>query len=114
SWQVISTVGEDTTTYTYTDLAENTTYYYTMFAQNSTNRSGWSNTASAQTSQSGTTDPEPNPDPNLGVLADVCAIEGPTSIASLQDGVPVCVPASSNKFGFSVSTFNKNVTSIAF
>ncbi|MEM5513444.1 fibronectin type III domain-containing protein [Pseudoalteromonas sp. AS84] len=112
SWQVISTVGENTTTYTDTGLVEDTTYYYTMFAQNSTNRSGWSNTISMQTSLSDPISPEPNPNPYI--LPDICATQDPTSAVLLQDGVPVCVPAASYKLGFNVSTFNKNITSIAF
>ena len=108
SWQAIATVGSNSTSYTDTGLTENTTYYYTMFGQNSTNKSSWSNTVTVKTAQSDTTNP------NSGTLDDICAIQAPTTEISLLDGVPVCVPASSQKHGFSVSTFNQNVTSIAF
>lgn len=112
SWQTIATVEENMVSFNDTGLNASTTYYYTMFAKNSTSNSGWSNTLTVSTTESGTTDPDP--DPNTDVLADICATQEPTTEKSLTDGVPVCVPAASQKHGFSVSTFNLNVTSIAF
>lgn len=118
SWQTIATVDADTVSFTDSGLTAETTYYYTMFAENTTNKSGWSNTVTVTTTESGGTnpdpDPSPDPDPNTDVLADICATQEPTSATSLTDGVPVCVPAASQKHGFSVSTFNLDVTSIAF
>jgi hypothetical protein len=116
SWQTIATLDANTISFNDTGLNASTTYYYTMFAENSTNRSGWSNTLTVSTTESGTTapDPDPNPDPNTDVLADVCATQEPTTENSLTNGVAVCVPAASQKYGFSVSTFNLDVTTIAF
>ncbi|MDO6427948.1 hypothetical protein Q4489_13045 [Thalassotalea sp. 1_MG-2023] len=109
SWTTIATPTANSESYIDSGLTENTTYYYTMYAENSTHRSGWSNTTTVETTTGST-----NPDPNTGALNDICAIEGPTTVTSLSDGVPVCVPAASKGHGFSVSTFNQNVTSIAF
>jgi len=114
AWHAIATVDKNITNFTDSALAENTTYYYTMFAQNTTHKSGWSNTVTVQTTDSGTTNPDPDPTPNPDVLNDICATESPTTESSLTDGVPVCVPAASQKYGFSVSTFNLDVSSIAF
>lgn len=112
SWQVIATVDADTVSYSDTGLMSDSTYYYTMFAENTTNKSAWSSTITVVTTGSGGT--LPDPEPNTGVLADICATQEPTTDKSLTDGVPVCVPAASQKHGFSVSTFNLDVTSIAF
>lgn len=116
SWATIATLTANTTRYTDTNVSANSTYYYTMHAKNSTNQSGWSRTITAITNDSTTTPPDPDPDPtpNPGSLADVCATETETTVTSLTDGVPVCVPGASQGFGFSVSTFNQNVSSIAF
>jgi len=120
NWHTIANVDANASSYTDSGLTASKTYYYTMFAENSTNTSGWSNTVTITTAEAGTTnpdpdpDPNPNPDPNTDVLADICATQQPTTDSSLEDGVPVCVPAASQKHGFSVSTFNLDVTSIAF
>lgn len=116
SWNTIATLPANTTSYSDPGLTANSTYYYTMHAKNSTNQSGWSSTITAVTTDSGTTPPNPDPDPNPnpGSLADICATEAETTVTSLTDGVPVCVPAAAQGYGFSVSTFNQNVTSIAF
>ncbi len=119
SWATIATLASNTTSYNDTGLTANTQYSYTMYAKNSTNFSGWSSVASVTTNDSGTPDPDPDPNPNPdpgndGTLADLCATGSPTTVTSLTDGVPVCVPAASQGHGFSVSTFNQNVTSIAF
>ncbi|WDE02637.1 GEVED domain-containing protein [Thalassomonas actiniarum] len=53
--------------------------------------------------------------PPTGSLPDVCASQDPDTSGTLTDGVPVCVPASSAKQGFSISAYNVTpaVTSIA-
>jgi len=118
SWVTIATPEANTTSYNDSSLSPNSTYYYTMHAKNSTNTSAWSSTITVQTLDAGSTDPTDPTNPtdpiNTDVLADICATQEPTTVGSLTDGVPVCVPAASNRHGFSVSTFNLDVTSIAF
>jgi hypothetical protein len=118
SWAEVARLDTNTTSFTDTGLAADTAYHYAMYAENSTNRSGWSSTITVNTQAAGSTnpDPDPNPDPqpNDDVLPDICATNEPSTDTSLTDGVPVCVPAASQKHGFSVSTFNLDVTSIAF
>jgi len=117
SWHTIATVDANATTYTDSGLTASKTYYYTMFAENTTNTSGWATTATI-TTESGTGGGGGGGGGCTGtectVLADICATQAPTTDSSLSDGVPVCVPAASSKHGFSVSTFNLDVTSIAF
>ncbi|QLE86406.1 hypothetical protein FLM48_15790 [Shewanella sp. Scap07] len=113
-WATIASPTANTSSYTDSGLSANTTYHYTMYAENSSNQSGWSNTTTVVTTDSGTTPPDPDPSPNPDTLADICATEAETTVTSLTDGVPVCVPAASQGYGFSVSTFNQNVSSIAF
>ena len=114
SWTPIATVNANTTSYTDSGLTADSQYSYSMYAENSTNRSGWSATITVKTQAAGTTNPDPDPDPNTDVLPDMCATQEPTTETSLTDGVPLCVPAASQKHGFSVSTFNLEVASIAF
>lgn len=117
-WSTIATVGANITSYSDSGLTADTAYHYTMYAKNSTNQSGWSSTITVTTNASGGSDPTDPTDPtdpgNGQTLVDMCATNEPTTATSLTDGIPVCVPAASQGYGFSVSTFNQNVTSIAF
>ena len=58
---------------------------------------------------------DPDPDPNPSTLPDVCATQEPTTATTLEDGVPVCMPATSGTLGYGISLWLRNdVSSIAF
>ena len=114
AWVTIATLDANISNYIDSNLTPNTNYYYAMHAKNSTHTSGWSETITGKTKESGTTTPDPTDPGNNGDLADLCQANSPTTVTSLTDGVPVCVPAASQGHGFGINTFNQNVTSIAF
>ncbi|KAF7771256.1 hypothetical protein PCIT_a4324 [Pseudoalteromonas citrea] len=111
SWHTVATVNANETSFTDTGLVQDKVYYYVMYAKNTTNTSAWSAILTTKTKKSGSTTPPGDGD--SGDLANMCATSAPTTETALTDGVPVCVPATSQRKSFSISTFNKNVTSIA-